>query len=166
MEIKNNVFVVTGAARGLGFEIAKDLARFGGKLALIDMDEKGLEQSAAALSEHGVEIHTYSLNVANEAEVIEAFNRIQKDFGQINGLVNNAGIFPDPSPGDAASSILAADLEVVRRALETNTLAALRSAARRKPGVLSARWRRLLRPLRHRICPATFTSGRQKFTAA
>lgn len=95
MDIKNNVFVVTGAARGLGFEIAKDLAELGGKLALIDMDEKGLAQSAAALSAHGVEIRTYALNVANEAEVVEAFDRIQQDFGQINGLVNNAGITRD-----------------------------------------------------------------------
>jgi 3-oxoacyl-[acyl-carrier protein] reductase len=95
MEIRNNVFVITGAARGLGFEMAKDLASLGGKLALIDMNQQGLEEAAKELKEFGVEVRCYVANVANEAEVVETFDRIQEDFGQINGLVNNAGITRD-----------------------------------------------------------------------
>ena len=95
MIIKDNVFVVTGAARGLGFAIAKDLASFGGKLALIDMNQEGLEQASASLGEYGVEIRTYVCNVAKEDEVVALFDSIQSDFGQIDGLVNNAGITRD-----------------------------------------------------------------------
>lgn len=95
MEIKNNVFVVTGGARGLGFAIAKDLASLGGKLALIDMNQQGLEEAAATLGEYDVEIRTYVCNVAIEAEVVTLFDKIQQDFGQIDGLVNNAGITRD-----------------------------------------------------------------------
>lgn len=95
MIIKDNVFVVTGAARGLGFAIAKDLASFGGKLALIDMNQEGLDQAAATLGECGVEIRTYVCNVAKEDEVVALFDSIQSDFGQIDGLVNNAGITRD-----------------------------------------------------------------------
>jgi 3-oxoacyl-[acyl-carrier protein] reductase len=95
MEIKNKVFVVTGAARGLGFEIAKDLAMFGGKLALIDMNAQGLEEADATLGEYGVEIRTYVANVALEEEVVSVFDKIQQDFGQIDCLVNNAGITRD-----------------------------------------------------------------------
>ncbi len=95
MDIKNNVFVITGAARGLGFEIAKDLATAGGKLALIDLNQEGLDEAANTLKEYGVEVRTYAANVANETHVVEAFDKIQSDFGQIDGLVNNAGITRD-----------------------------------------------------------------------
>jgi len=95
MIIKDKVFVVTGAARGLGFAIAKDLATQGGKLALVDMNQQGLDEAAAELAEYGVEIRSYVCNVAIEADVVELFDNIQKDFGQIDGLVNNAGITRD-----------------------------------------------------------------------
>ena len=95
MNIENNVFVVTGGARGLGFAIAKNLASGGGKLALVDMNKEGLEQAAAALREYNVEVRCYVANVAVEEEVIALFDSIQKDFGQIDGLVNNAGITRD-----------------------------------------------------------------------
>ena len=88
MDIKNNVFVVTGAARGLGFEIAKDLATAGGKLALIDLNQEGLDEAANTLKEFGVEVRTYAANVANETHVVEAFDKIQNDFGQIDGTEN------------------------------------------------------------------------------
>jgi len=95
MNIKNNVFVVTGAARGLGFAIAKDLASFGAKLALVDMNSETLKAAVDALSEYNVEVRTYVTNVAVEEDVVALFEQIQQDFGQIDGLVNNAGITRD-----------------------------------------------------------------------
>ena len=95
MNIRNNVFVITGAARGLGFAIAKDIASLGGKLALVDMNQEGLEKAANSLREYNVEIHNYTCNVAVEDDVVAMFDNIQQDFGQIDGLVNNAGITRD-----------------------------------------------------------------------
>lgn len=95
MIIKDKVFVITGAARGLGFAIAKDLATFGGKLALVDMNQEGLEEAANTLREYNVEMRCYTANVAIEADVVALFDSIQQDFGQIDGLVNNAGITRD-----------------------------------------------------------------------
>ncbi|MDH4007152.1 MAG: SDR family oxidoreductase [Desulfuromonadales bacterium] len=95
MNVENNVFVVTGGARGLGFSIAENLASGRGKLALVDMNKEGLDQAAAALQEYNVEVRCYVANVAVEEEVIALFDNIQKDFGQIDGLINNAGITRD-----------------------------------------------------------------------
>jgi len=95
MIIKDNVFVITGAARGLGYAIARELAIFGGKLALVDMNKEGLEEAANTLREYNVEIRCYTANVAVEDAVVALFDSIQQDFGQIDGLVNNAGITRD-----------------------------------------------------------------------
>jgi 3-oxoacyl-[acyl-carrier protein] reductase len=95
MIIKDKVFVITGAARGLGFAIAKDIATAGGKLALVDMNQQGLEQAVTSLREYDVDIRSYIGNVVSEAEVVAMFESIQQDFGQIDGLVNNAGITRD-----------------------------------------------------------------------
>ena len=95
MNVENNVFVVTGGARGLGFAIAENLASGRGKLALVDMNKEGLDEAAAALQEYNVEVRCYVANVAVEEEVIALFDNIQKDFGQIDGLSNNAGITRD-----------------------------------------------------------------------
>lgn len=95
MDIKNNVFVITGGARGLGFAIAKNLADGGGKLALVDLNQEALDEAVAQLRETAVEVRSYVANVAVEAEVVALFDQIQQDFGQIDGLVNNAGITRD-----------------------------------------------------------------------
>jgi 3-oxoacyl-[acyl-carrier protein] reductase len=95
MNVENNVFAVTGGARGLGFAIAENLASGRGKLALVDMNKEGLDEAAAALQKYNVEVRCYVANVAVEEEVIALFDNIQKDFGQIDGLINNAGITRD-----------------------------------------------------------------------
>jgi 3-oxoacyl-[acyl-carrier protein] reductase len=95
MIIKGNVFVVTGAARGLGLAFAKDLAEAGGRLALVDVNAEGLELAANPLREQGTEVRCYAANVTSEEEVITLFNSVQRDFGQIDGLINNAGITRD-----------------------------------------------------------------------
>lgn len=95
MDIKNNVFVVTGAARGLGFAITKDLAALGGKIAMVDMNQEGLDQAIDSLKEFDIEVRGYIANIASETDVVALFDKIQEDFGQIDGLVNNAGITRD-----------------------------------------------------------------------
>lgn len=95
MIIKDRVFVITGGARGLGFAFADDLAKAGAKLALVDLNSEGLEQAANQLREHGTETRTYTANVALEEEVTTLFDNVQRDFGGIDGLINNAGISRD-----------------------------------------------------------------------
>ena len=95
MIIRDKVFVITGAARGLGFAFAKDLAEAGGRLALVDMNAEGLEQAANSLREQGAEVRFYAVNVSSEEEVITLFDNVQRDFGGIDGLINNAGITRD-----------------------------------------------------------------------
>ncbi|WP_332460554.1 SDR family NAD(P)-dependent oxidoreductase [Thiocapsa bogorovii] len=88
-------------------------------------EEQG-RAAAAALAEDGYEVSFQPVDVTDEGALIDLRDRIKQHFGRLDVLVNTAGIFPDPSPGSPASSILKAELDVIIRGFETHTLAALR----------------------------------------
>jgi len=95
MELKDKVIVVTGGGRGLGRAMALELAGKGAKLALVDLNESDLEQTAGLCAELGVDARGYVCNVAVESEVESLFDSIVNDFEAVHGLVNNAGITRD-----------------------------------------------------------------------
>ncbi|MAD17926.1 MAG: 3-oxoacyl-ACP reductase [Alteromonadaceae bacterium] len=95
MQLEGSVIAITGAAQGLGRAMAQEVAQQGASVALIDMQEGPLEQAAKELRGLGVKAEYYVVNVTNEAEVEVAFADIGMDFGQLNGLINSAGIMRD-----------------------------------------------------------------------
>ena len=95
MEIKGKTFVVTGAGQGLGQAISLQLAKSGANLALIDVNQQGLETSQQICIEQGARCSTYSANVASEPDVEACFRQIQTEYSSIHGLINNAGILRD-----------------------------------------------------------------------
>jgi 3-oxoacyl-[acyl-carrier protein] reductase len=95
MQLEGSVIAITGAAQGLGRAMAQEVAQQGASVALIDMQEGPLEQAAKELRSLGVKAEYYVVNVTNEAEVEVAFADIGMDFGQLNGLINSAGIMRD-----------------------------------------------------------------------
>ncbi len=95
MNLNNKVIVITGGGQGLGRGMAISLAEKGAKLALIDLSQDNLDETAQLCREAGSEAKGYTANVANQDDVIAAFNQIMDDFGEIHGLINNAGITRD-----------------------------------------------------------------------
>ena len=96
MDLAGKTIVITGGGRGLGAAMAKRLAATGCRLALVDLDEAALAETANACGETGVaDVRVYKANVAVEAEVEKLFDTIAEDFGALHGLVNNAGITRD-----------------------------------------------------------------------
>ncbi len=95
MQIKDNIFVVTGAARGLGQAIATHLAEKGAILALLDREQDILQDTVLACRVAGGHAIAYGCDVANEQDVSSTFAEIVKQEGPIMGLVNNAGILRD-----------------------------------------------------------------------
>ena len=95
MDIKGKTIVVTGSGQGFGRAMAVYLARSGATLALIDLNEQKLAETAQQCREAGGAAHTYLANVAREEEVIATFDRIVADTGAVHGLINNAGILRD-----------------------------------------------------------------------
>lgn len=96
MDLEDKTVAITGGGRGLGAAMALRLAAARARLALVDLDEKALAETAAACKAAGSEqVATYKANVASEPEVEHVFASIAADFGALHGLVNNAGITRD-----------------------------------------------------------------------
>lgn len=95
MQLKNQTFVVTGAARGLGQAISICLAQNGANVALLDIDEEGLVQALAACQQANARCVAFTCDVSDESQVQTRFADIVDVLGPISGLVNNAGIIRD-----------------------------------------------------------------------
>ena len=91
MEIKNKVFLVTGAGSGLGAATAIALADAGAKVVLVDLNRQAGEKQAAELGERACFVET---DVASEVSATNAINTALAKFGALHGLVNCAGVAP------------------------------------------------------------------------
>lgn len=94
-DLENKIAVVTGSARGLGQAIAIKLASAGASIALCDLELDWLTESEELIKKIGVDVKSYSVNVADGNSVIDGIKKIESDFGKIDILVNNAGITKD-----------------------------------------------------------------------
>lgn len=95
MQLEDKVIIITGGGQGLGRAMAEYLAERRVRLALVDLNQEKLDETAAACRALGVQARTYLCNVASEEQVTQTIAQIAEDFGSINGLINNAGILRD-----------------------------------------------------------------------
>ncbi len=102
--MEGRVCVVTGAARGLGRAIAAALSAAGGRLAICDVLEAELEETAAALRANGVEVYAARCDVSDSASVDAFFSAVQQQLGPVEALVNNAALVPGGPQDEARRS--------------------------------------------------------------
>lgn len=101
-ELTNQVAVITGANRGIGKAIALAFANAGASLALCARNGESLRATADELTAKGVTVLAQTCDVSVEADVELFFEAIEKRFGRVDLLVNNAGAF-DGGPLDQVS---------------------------------------------------------------
>ncbi len=95
MEYKNRTAVVTGAARGIGREIARALLERGTNVAMIDVRIEDAARTAEELSQPGTLARPYECDVSSFDDVAGTGERIAGEMGGVSFLVNNAGIVRD-----------------------------------------------------------------------
>lgn len=122
----NLLAVVTGAYRGLGLETCRQLGAQGYTVILTARREAEGRAAAEGLQAQGLDVRFHALDVTDQVSIEQLAAFIRDTFARLDVLVNNAGIFPDASPGSWGSSAFGADVEAVRRGLETNTIGPLR----------------------------------------
>jgi 3-oxoacyl-[acyl-carrier protein] reductase len=95
MDLQDKTIVITGAAHGLGQMMAQMIASHGAKLALADLDHAKLQDTVRLCSAAGAKVKDYPIDVTNEAAVEALFSNIHRDFGSVDGVINNAGVTSD-----------------------------------------------------------------------
>ena len=92
MPLAGKNVIVTGAASGIGLATAQRFAREGSNIAIWDLNEEGAQRAAAELQASGVKALGSRVDVANRKSVDAAVEQFHAKIGQVNVLVNNAGI--------------------------------------------------------------------------
>jgi NAD(P)-dependent dehydrogenase (short-subunit alcohol dehydrogenase family) len=109
------IAIVTGANRGLGFEICRQLAQGGVSVVLTARDPDKGEEAARQLRTEGLSAYCRPLDVTRPSDAQELVAFVQAHFGRVDILINNAGINLDET-----QSGLTVELDTVRRTIETN----------------------------------------------
>jgi len=94
---KDKVVLITGSAQGIGKTTALKFASFGANIAINDISaqEENLKKLAEEIKQKGVKVKYFLADVSKLEEVERMMERIKKDFGRLDILINNAGIIRD-----------------------------------------------------------------------
>ena len=112
-----NIALVTGANKGIGLEICRQLARQGFYVLLGSRDEARGREAAATLGGDGAEVEAVAIDLAAPATFETVRKLIEDRFGRLDVLINNAGIV---DPEDWQSTAENVPIDALRRTFETN----------------------------------------------
>lgn len=88
----SKIALVTGASKGIGFEVAKQLGQQGITVLTAARTKEAADQAASELRQQGIEAVGVQLEVTNEAHIAELAKWIETEYGRLDILVNNAGV--------------------------------------------------------------------------
>ncbi len=121
--------LVTGANRGIGFEVSRQLGLMGLRIVLTGRDAQAAEEAAELLAKEGISVLPERMEVSDRESVQHCANRLLKGKLQIDVLVNNAGTFPP-------EKLLGMKEEILRNAMDINFFGAVWTAQAFVPGML------------------------------
>ncbi len=114
------VALITGANKGLGYEMARQLAQSGVTVVLAARDQAKGEAAAEKLKQEGLDVQFLKLDVTKKEDYTKAAAFLDKNFGKLDILINNAGVSAD---GLAGTSVSATTEQSLQRTFETNFFA-------------------------------------------
>lgn len=92
MCVKQKTIVVTGAASGIGRELSLALLKKGARVAALDINEEGLQETLSLSNDNGENMSLHTINITDKDAVSALPEKIIEKHGSIDGLINNAGI--------------------------------------------------------------------------
>lgn len=130
--VRGKVAVVTGAGSGIGRALALELARRGARLALSDVNDTGLAQTAERAQALGAQVHTDHVDVSRRADVQAHASAVAERYGVIHQIYNNAGI------AGGGRTVLETDWEVYERVLAINLFGVINGTKAFLPHLLAS----------------------------
>jgi NAD(P)-dependent dehydrogenase (short-subunit alcohol dehydrogenase family) len=122
MSSDKKVALITGGNKGIGLETARQLGKLGITVLIGVRDEAKGAAAVAELKKDGVEARAVKLDVDNSADFTAVAKLIEKDYGRLDILINNAGIFLDGRKGNETSTT---SKEILQKTFNTNFFAAV-----------------------------------------
>ena len=119
-EQTKKVALITGANRGIGLETARQLGKLGITVLVGARSLAASETAAETLKKEGIDARTIKIDMNDPADYTAVAKSIDKDFGRLDILINNAGIFLDGRKGNETSTT---SEEVLRKTFDTNFFA-------------------------------------------
>lgn len=119
MKLDDKVAVVTGSARGLGWEIVQAFAADGARVVICDLSQPDVDAAVARLGLPAEKVLGVKVDVTSEQDVIDLLQRAQEKFRRVDVLVNNAG-FAWPRGGPVNLDLAATPLDIWLKILDTN----------------------------------------------
>ena len=98
MKLANKHIFVTGGAKGIGEAIVRDAANEGASVSFVDIDSVSGEKLVSELSSEGKKVAFFKADVASFDQLQSAFNQSVTKFGEVTGVVNNAGVNSHADP--------------------------------------------------------------------
>jgi NAD(P)-dependent dehydrogenase (short-subunit alcohol dehydrogenase family) len=116
------VALISGANKGIGFETARQLGKQGAIIFLGARDLAKGQAAAEQLKKEGIDARAVKFDVVNDADIKAAAEKIEKEFGKLDILINNAGVMFEPIGGNNTSTI---SDDVIRKTFDTNFFSAI-----------------------------------------
>ena len=138
-ETRTRVAIVSGANRGIGLEVCRQLAASGLRVVLGSRNPTAGEKAARSIAERGVDVTSHPLDVTDDESVRALADHVERTLGGADVLVNNAGLLLDED-GD----VLDVEVQHFRDCMETNVYGALRMAQALMPGMISRGYGRVV----------------------
>src|SRR5215212_5420137 len=95
MPSNQRIAIVTGANRGIGLEVCRQLARQGYQVVLTSRDEAKGQAAVATLRQSGVNILYHPLDVSSQTSVQQLQSFVVNELGHVDALINNAAVYLD-----------------------------------------------------------------------
>ncbi len=118
--MESKVMLVTGANKGIGFEIVRQLAKLGHQVILTARDQEKGREAQSKLKAENLTVHFLMLDIMNEESILQAFGKVKTDFSKVDVLINNAAILLKED-----HSLLRNDSTVFEKTLQSNAFAQL-----------------------------------------
>jgi 2-dehydro-3-deoxy-L-rhamnonate dehydrogenase (NAD+) len=131
--------IITGGASGIGLGIGERIAREGGQVVLVDLNESKLQEEAARLQNEGLRVEGIPLDITQERAVEETIADVVRRFGQLDIVVNSAGI-----TGPTATKITEYDLAAFENVLKVNLVGSFLMTKYAIPHMLPRNYGRIL----------------------